>query len=89
MRDPFTFVLVLIAMIFAFQIIKHNMGIRSGKDRGFSHGLPDAAASADRLESDRLRDELRQLKERMAVLERITVERENSLSREIDDLRGK
>jgi hypothetical protein len=88
-RDPFTFVLILIAMIFTFQIIKHKMGISSsGRRRG--HGLPDASASAaDRLESDRLREELRQLKERMAVLERITVEKENSLSREIEDLRGR
>jgi hypothetical protein len=75
-------------MIFTFQIIKHKMGIRSSGRRG--HGLPDASSgAADRLESDRLRDELRQLKERMAVIERITVEKENSLSREIEDLRHK
>jgi hypothetical protein len=88
-RDPFTFVLILIAMIFTFQIIKHKMGIRDGGRRR-GHGLPDASANAaDRLESDRLREELRQLKERMAVIERITVEKENSLSREIEDLRHK
>ncbi|NJC06327.1 hypothetical protein GGQ97_002120 [Sphingomonas kaistensis] len=93
MRDPFVFVLVLIAMVFAFQIIKHKMGIPDGNRRhrhGHGHGLPDANASAaERLESDRLREELRQLKERMAVIERITVEKENSLSREIEDLRNK
>jgi hypothetical protein len=85
-RDPFTFVLLLMAMIFAFQIIKHKMGIRSGRRR---HGVPDARAGGDRLESDLLREELRQLKERLAVLERITVEKENSLAREIEDLRNK
>lgn len=89
MRDPFSFVLILLAMIFAFQIIKHKMGITSGKHRR-GHGLPDAGAgSADRFETERLRDELRQLKERMAVIERITVEKENSLAREIEDLRNK
>ena len=36
-----------------------------------------------------LRDEVRQLKERIHVLERITVEKENSLAREIEDLRNK
>ncbi len=87
MRDPFTFVLILIAMVFIFQIIKHKMGIRSGRGH-HGHGLPDAVAS-DRHESDRLREEMRQLKERLAVLERITVEKENSLSREIEDLRKK
>nr|WP_245198179.1 hypothetical protein [Sphingomonas kaistensis] len=69
------------------------MGIPDGNRRhrhGHGHGLPDANASAaERLESDRLREELRQLKERMAVIERITVEKENSLSREIEDLRNK
>jgi hypothetical protein len=88
-RDPFTFVLLLIAMVFAFQLIKHKMGISGGRRRP-GHGLSDASANAaDRLESDRLREELRQLKERMAVIERITVERENSLAREIEDLRNK
>jgi hypothetical protein len=88
-RDPFTFVLILIAMVFAFQIIKHKLGM-SGRQHRRGHGLPDASAdAADRLESERLRDELRQLKERMAVIERITVEKENSLSREIEELRNK
>ena len=40
-------------------------------------------------ESDRLREELRQLKERVAVVERLAVERENSLEREIESLRGR
>jgi hypothetical protein len=38
-------------------------------------------------ENQRLRDEVTQLKERLKVLERITVEKENSLSREIEQLR--
>ena len=40
-------------------------------------------------ETDRLRDEVRQLKERLAVLERITIEKENSLEREIERLRDR
>lgn len=83
MRDPFTFVLVLIAMVFAFQIIKHKMGIRTDR-RGNS--LP---AVEDSAETRMLRDEVKVLKERLAVLERITVEKENSLAREIEDLRHK
>jgi cell division protein FtsL len=38
-------------------------------------------------ENERLRDEVRQLKERLVVLERITIEKENSLEREIERLR--
>lgn len=40
-------------------------------------------------ENRRLRDEVGELKERLKVLERITVEKENSLSREIDSLRDR
>ena len=40
-------------------------------------------------ENQRLRDEVSQLKERLKVLERITVEKENSLAREIDELRDR
>jgi hypothetical protein len=38
-------------------------------------------------EAIRLREEVKQLKERLHVLERITTDRETSLSREIDELR--
>lgn len=41
------------------------------------------------VENQRLREEVSELKERIKVLERITVEKENSLSREIDSLRGR
>ncbi len=37
----------------------------------------------------RLREELAQLKDRLAVLERITIEKENSLERQIEQLRDR
>lgn len=40
-------------------------------------------------ESQRLREEVKMLKERLAVLERITIEKENSLEREIERLRDR
>lgn len=40
-------------------------------------------------EALRLREEVKTLKERLAVLERITVEKENSLEREIEQLRDR
>jgi hypothetical protein len=42
-----------------------------------------------RAENNRLRDEVSQLKERIKVLERITVEKENSLANEIESLRDR
>jgi uncharacterized protein YlxW (UPF0749 family) len=47
------------------------------------------AVARDDAETVRLRDEVRQLKERLQVIERITVEKENSLEREIDRLRDR
>jgi hypothetical protein len=44
---------------------------------------------ADSQETLRLREEVSQLKERLKVLERITVEKENSLSKEIESLRDR
>jgi hypothetical protein len=40
-------------------------------------------------EAERLRAEVQALKERLAVIERITVEKENSLEREIERLRDR
>lgn len=43
----------------------------------------------ERAENVRLQEEVRQLKERVHVLERIAVEKENTLSRDIDQLRDR
>ncbi|GAA4009356.1 hypothetical protein [Sphingomonas humi] len=81
--NPFEFVLILMALIFVFQIIKHKMGVRTNAKGEV------LAPAEDSVETRYLRDEVRQLKERIQVLERITVEKENSLAREIEDLRGR
>jgi hypothetical protein len=49
----------------------------------------DLASPADHGENTRLREEVQQLKDRIKVLERIAVDKENSLAREIDDLRDR
>lgn len=46
-------------------------------------------APEERAENLRLREEVSELKERIKVLERIAVDKENSLSREIEDLRDR
>ena len=40
-------------------------------------------------ENKRLREEVQELKERLKVLERITIEKENSLAKEIESLRDR
>jgi hypothetical protein len=64
-------------------IIRAKYGYSRSGRRGRLAG-PSAEEHAENL---RLRDEVKELKERLKVLERITVEKENSLSREIDSLR--
>ena len=46
-------------------------------------------SNAERAETLRLRDEVKQLKERLHVLERIAVEKEDTLSRQIEELRDR
>ena len=50
---------------------------------------PSESQPPETAENLRLREEVSDLKERIKVLERITVEKENSLSREIEDLRDR
>ena len=54
---------------------------RRRRDRGLDRPVQDDA------ETQRLREEVKQLKERLHVLERITVEKESSLEREFARLR--
>ena len=49
----------------------------------------DGISAQERAENLRLRDEVKELKERIKVLERITVEKENSLANEIESLRDR
>jgi hypothetical protein len=81
--NPFEFVLAALFLVFVFTIIKHKMGIPSRSMREM-RGDP-----LDNQETLRLRDEVRELKERIKVLERITVDKENSLSKEIESLRDR
>ena len=58
------------------------------KSRGRFHPGIDADHGG-RVENERLREEVSELKERLKVLERITVEKENSLAKEIESLRDR
>jgi uncharacterized protein YlxW (UPF0749 family) len=78
--NPFEFVLVVLMMVFAFTLIKRRLEVRN---RWEHPAVEDSRETLD------LRDEVQQLKERIKVLERITVEKENSLAKEIDSLRDR
>ncbi|HEV2746588.1 MAG TPA: hypothetical protein VGW34_04730 [Allosphingosinicella sp.] len=78
---PFEMVVAIVLITTIAGVWKAKHGAR--KDIGRSEHRVDAA------ENQRLRDEVRQLKERLAVIERITVEKESSLEREIERLRDR
>ena len=85
--NPFEFVLVIIAMVFGFTLLKNRLAAR-----GDWHVEPpkvNLMGMGDTDETKRLREEVADLKERIKVLERITVEKENSLARQIEELRDR
>jgi uncharacterized protein YlxW (UPF0749 family) len=77
------FGLIIIAMIMIAGVFKARYRYEH-KYRDRLSGDDSRAATA---EAERLREEVKQLKERLHVLERITVEKESSLEREFARLR--
>ena len=72
-------VVAIVAIVMIASIIRAKYLARSSADAG----------PQDRAETLRLRDEVKQLQERIKVLERITVEKENSLAKQIEELRDR
>jgi hypothetical protein len=73
--------IIIVAIVMLASIVRASV-------RGPRHPvvLDDGQA---KVENRRLRDEVHELKERIKVLERITVEKENSLAKEIESLRDR
>ena len=82
MDNPFEMISFIVFAI-AFTIIVRSM---FGGRRDRKH---DRASVRDDGEVRALRDEVARLRDRLEVLERITVEKENSLEREIESLRDR
>jgi hypothetical protein len=76
--NPFEMVVLIVAIVMIAGVMRAK----------YSHSRRDIDPQ-DRLEKERLRDEVTQLKERLQVLERIATEKENSLARQIDELRDR
>ncbi len=75
---------LIVAIIMIASVIRARYGYgRFGRRRDRGIGAEEHA------ENQRLREEVKDLKERIKVIERITVEKENSLSKEIEALRDR
>jgi hypothetical protein len=77
--NQYEFIIALVFIVGVISILRRRMGVRHGWERPVE----------DSRENDRLREEVKELKERLKVLERITVEKENSLASEIESLRDR
>jgi hypothetical protein len=74
---------LIVAIVMIASIIRARCGY--GRHARRNSAIPPE----EHAENLRLRDEVKELKERLHVLERITVEKENSLTREIESLRDR
>ncbi len=87
--NPFEFVLAIIVIGTLGSILKARYGVHGGRRRR-RHGASDELGDGpDPAETYRLKEEVRALKERLHVLERIAVEKEDTLSRQIEQLRDR
>ena len=79
--NPFEMVAIIVVAVMIASVLraKHSHRRRDG----------DEIPAQERVENLRLREEVSELKERIKVLERITVEKENTLSRQIEELRDR
>jgi uncharacterized protein YlxW (UPF0749 family) len=79
--NPFEMVAIIVVAVMIASVLRAKYGHRRD-------GSGELSAS-EQAENLRLREEVKELKERLKVLERITVEKENALAREIDSLRDR
>jgi hypothetical protein len=83
--NPFEFVLAVLILVFAFTIIRHKLGIpvRSMREMRGDPPPPNDA------ENERLRGQVKQLQERIHVLERIVTDRGVETAAQIEALRDR
>ena len=81
--NPFEFVLAIIILVFAFSIIRHKLGIQDRHGPAMPFGGPD-----DR-ETERLKEQVQRLQERIRVLERIVTDSGIQTAAQIEALRDR
>ena len=87
--NPFEMVIGIVLIVTIGSVVRSMFGVRDGH-KGKEYSSRDRGGDDHLIEEiRRLRDEVKSLKERQAVIERITVEKENSLEREIERLRDR
>lgn len=84
-------VVLIVGMVIAARIYRDRCGMGGGRlrDRFDAPRRQRFADPADDAENQRLREEVRALKDRIAVLERIATDRTTRLDQEIEALRDR
>ena len=80
--NPFEMVAIIVVAVMIASVLRAKYSSRHREDGG-------QVSAQEHAENLRLREEVKELKERLHVLERITVEKENTLSRQIEELRDR
>jgi uncharacterized protein YlxW (UPF0749 family) len=78
-------IVIIVAVVMLASVFKAKYGYGRRRIRG---GV-DAVSAEEHAENLRLREEVKELKERLHVLERIAVDKENTLARQIEELRDR
>lgn len=81
--NPFEMVAVIVVAVMVASVLRAKYG-HSRHRRG-----DNAVSAEEHAETLRLREEVKALKDRIHVLERIAVEKEDTLSRQIEELRDR
>ena len=79
--NPFEMVAIIVVAVMIASVLRAKYSHRRS---GSGETSPE-----ERVENLRLREEVKELKERLHVLERIATDRENTLARQIDELRDR
>ena len=79
--NAYEFVLALAVIVFAFTLVRHKMGIPLRSMKEMRDGVSNDA------ENERLRGQVKQLQERLKVLERIVTDRGIDTAAQIEALR--
>ena len=81
--NPFEMVVLIVFIVTIGRVLSHR------RSRPFDRPSMLDESPRDDAHTARLKEEVQQLKQRLQVLERIAVDKENSLAREIEQLRDR
>ena len=83
--NQYQMVVLIVLIVMTASVLR----ARYGYHRRRRHGGDEAISAQEHAETLRLREEVKALKERIHVLERIAVDKEDTLARQIEELRDR